>query len=268
MDFAGVERQEWRKGAVAAHYASHFARAAEQCVPAFVERVGGPCRALDLCCGHAIVARGLLDRGCQVTAADFSPAMLDLARERVPEANLVEADAMELPFADEEFDAITIGFGIPHVPDPVRVLRECARVLRPDGVLVYSVWHGPERESVLTAVFEAIMQFGDPGIALPPGPGAHDYAQPEIAVPSLAAAGFAAPEFQTVPSIWTLDEPDAPARLFEQGTARGGYLLRQQSDRARRAIRAAVARWVAGHCGEGPPWRVPIPAALVSARRL
>ncbi|MCV2869723.1 methyltransferase domain-containing protein [Defluviimonas sp. WL0002] len=268
MNFAAVERQEWRKGAVAMNYASHFALAAEQCVPAMVDKVGRPCRALDLCCGHAIIARGLLDRGCEVTAADFSPAMLDLARELVPEARLVEADAMDLPFSEAEFDAVTIGFGIPHVPDPVRVFRECARVLRPGGVLVYSVWHGPERESVLNAVFEAIARFGDPGVSLPPGPGANDYAQPGIAGPALDAAGFLPPDFATVSSVWSLDQPDAPVRLFQQGTARGGYVLRQQSNRALNAIRASVANWVIGACADkGPPWHIPIPAAVVSARR-
>jgi hypothetical protein len=83
----------------------------------------------------------------------------------------------------------------------------------------------------------------------------------------LAQAGFGAPEFTTVLSNWRVDEPDAPARLFEEGTARGGYLLRQQSAAARAAIRADVADWVRKTCGDGPPWHVPIPAAIVSAQK-
>lgn len=267
MDFADVERQEWADDAVALNYAERFARAAEHCVPAFVVRVAGARRVLDLCCGHGIIARGLLEAGAEVTAADFSPAMLALARKTAPGATIVEADAMNLPFADGAFDAVTIGFGIPHVPDPSRVFRECARVLRPGGVLAYSVWHGAEAETALVAVFNAIARHGDPDVSLPPGPGANDYAQPEIATPALMAAGFGAPSYATVPCAWACDRPDDPARFFEEGTARGGYLLRRQSPAARAAIRAAVADWVRAQCAPGPPWRVPIPAAIVSARK-
>lgn len=267
MDFADVERQEWASSEVAASYATRFATAAEQCVPAFVEAVGPARRVLDLCCGHGIVAAGLVGAGAEVTAVDFSQAMLALAKERVPGATFIEADAMDLPFPAGTFDAVTIGLGIPHVPDPPQVFRECARVLKPDGVLVYSVWHGSEKETALIAVFNAIAKHGDPEVSLPPGPGANDYAQPVIAKPALRNAGFGSTSFATVPSEWTVREPDAPVRLFQEGTARGGYLLRRQSAEAISAIRADVADWVRKHCGDGPPWRVPIPAAIVTARK-
>ena len=169
MDFASLERKEWSDGAVAQSYATGFAQASAMCVPTFVAGCGEAKAALDLCCGHGIIACGLVDAGMTVTAADFSPAMLDLARQRVPEARIVEADAMALPFEDQSYDAVTIGFGMPHVPDPPRVLRECWRVLRPGGRLIYSAWQDVGGKSALVAFFQAVGTHGDPRVKLPPG---------------------------------------------------------------------------------------------------
>jgi ubiquinone/menaquinone biosynthesis C-methylase UbiE len=133
--FAALEKREWAKTDVAQSYAKVFARAADMVVPSMVEAVGaGPdVIALDLCCGQGNVAAGLIKAGAKVTGLDFSPAMLEMARVAVPEALFVEGDAMALSFEDQSFDAVTIGFGMPHVPDPPKVVAEARRVLRPGG---------------------------------------------------------------------------------------------------------------------------------------
>lgn len=268
MNFADVEKAEWASAETAQSYADAFAPAADMCVPGLVAACGDGRDVLDLCCGHGNVTRGLTGAGKRATGLDFSPAMLALARTRAPAARFVEGDAMNLPFEDGSFDAVTIGFGMPHVPDPTRVLGECGRVLRPGGRLAYTVWHGAERESALVAVFGAIAAHGDKEVSLPPGPGANDYAQPDIAFPALEAAGFGGFNLDTVNSHWVVDDAAAPYDYFAQGTARGGNLLRRQPPERQAAIRATVVEWVETHCGAGPPWQVPIPAALVTARKV
>ncbi|MCB1362522.1 MAG: methyltransferase domain-containing protein [Rhodobacteraceae bacterium] len=267
LDFAGVERREWFTPKVAAAYARDFARAADMVVPALVARSGaGPGkRALDLCCGHGNVSAGLLQAGAEVTGLDFSPAMLDMARAQVPDAVFVQGDAMALGFRAARFDAVTIGFGMPHLPDPPKALAEAARVLKSGGRLAYSVWCGPDVDTALGYVFGAIADHGDPEISLPPGPGANDYADPDIAFPALAAAGFAAPQMVRVESHWQVDDPAAPYRFFLEGTARGGALLRPQPPHRAAAIRRAVVETVLARHGSGPRWTVPIPAMVVSA---
>ncbi|MGB6229778.1 MAG: methyltransferase domain-containing protein, partial [Litorimonas sp.] len=96
--FVAMEREGWADTATAQAYADGFSEASAQHVPHLVRAVGaGPgMRALDLCCGHGIVAEGLVAAGAEVTALDFSPAMLVLARERVPEATFMEGDAGNL----------------------------------------------------------------------------------------------------------------------------------------------------------------------------
>ena len=73
-----------------------------------------------------------------VMAADFSLPMLRFgdARFRHETAQEVQADASVLPFADESFDAVTIGFGIRNVADRDKAFREMARVLKPGGRVV------------------------------------------------------------------------------------------------------------------------------------
>lgn len=262
--FAVLEKREWSKPDVARSYARDFSKAADMVVPDLVTavRAGPGTRALDLCCGHGNVAAGLVQAGARVIGVDFSPVMLDLARQAVPEASFVQGDAMALAFDDHSFDAVTIGFGIPHVPDPPKVMAEARRILRPRGLLAFSVWCGPEVDTALGYVFDAIGQHGAADIALPPGPGANDYADPSIAFPALQNAGFTKFRQIIVASEWVVDDPGAPFDFFLEGTARGGALLRPQPGPNAAAIRQAVISKVLKKHGTGPQWVVPIPAIV------
>ena len=87
------------------------------------------------------LAQELGDNG-HVTGFDLSPEMLAVAREKVVEAGvsywvtLTQGDAMNLPYADDTFDLVTIGFGLRNLPDTEKGLAELYRVLKPGGQLV------------------------------------------------------------------------------------------------------------------------------------
>ncbi|NCY23278.1 bifunctional demethylmenaquinone methyltransferase/2-methoxy-6-polyprenyl-1,4-benzoquinol methylase UbiE [bacterium] len=94
-----------------------------------------PTKVLDLACGSGDVAEMLqksLPRA-QVVGLDFSRLLLTQAKERGL-AELTEADALRLPFADESFDAVTIAFGLRNFSDRTRGLKEIARVLKKGAV--------------------------------------------------------------------------------------------------------------------------------------
>jgi demethylmenaquinone methyltransferase/2-methoxy-6-polyprenyl-1,4-benzoquinol methylase len=100
--------------------------------------------ALDVCCGTGDLALELAGRvgpSGSVIGCDFSEPMLDLAREKAQErgeagVRFEWADALELPYDDGRFDAVTVGFGVRNLADLDRGLREMARVLAPGGRLV------------------------------------------------------------------------------------------------------------------------------------
>ncbi|WP_033828547.1 demethylmenaquinone methyltransferase [Bacillus andreraoultii] len=100
-------------------------------------------KALDVCCGTAdwtIAMSKAIGSDGEVIGLDFSENMLKvgrekLANEQITNAKLVHGNAMELPFSDDSFDYVTIGFGLRNVPDYMQALREMYRVLKPGGVI-------------------------------------------------------------------------------------------------------------------------------------
>ena len=115
--------------------------------------VGPGSDALDVCCGTgdlALELRRRIGADGRVVGCDFSEPMLELARRKSGEEGLpVEfgwADALELPYGDEGFDAVTIGFGARNLADLGRGLGEMARVLKPGGRLVILEISRPQRE--------------------------------------------------------------------------------------------------------------------------
>ena len=100
--------------------------------------------ALDVCCGTAdwtIALAEAVGKDGKVTGLDFSKNMLKIGEEKIQsrhmdQANLIHGNAMELPFDDNSFDYVTIGFGLRNVPDYNQVLREMHRVLKPGGMAV------------------------------------------------------------------------------------------------------------------------------------
>jgi demethylmenaquinone methyltransferase / 2-methoxy-6-polyprenyl-1,4-benzoquinol methylase len=98
-----------------------------------VVRPGG--RVLDACCGTGDLALAARAEGGRVTGLDFSERMLDRARRKSSAIEWVQGDMLELPFGDESFDAVTVGFGVRNVEDLGGALRELRRVLRPGGRL-------------------------------------------------------------------------------------------------------------------------------------
>jgi demethylmenaquinone methyltransferase/2-methoxy-6-polyprenyl-1,4-benzoquinol methylase len=93
-------------------------------------------RVLDAACGTGDLAIADLKAGAgKVTGLDFSEKMLERARTKNTAIEWLQGDMLALPFADETFDAATVGFGVRNVEDLALGLRELRRVLRPGGRL-------------------------------------------------------------------------------------------------------------------------------------
>ena len=99
-------------------------------------------KALDVCCGTAdwtIALSKAVGPTGEVTGLDFSENMLEVGKKKTKDMtniHLVHGDAMNLPFDDNEFDYVTIGFGLRNVPYYLATLKELHRVLKPGGKVV------------------------------------------------------------------------------------------------------------------------------------
>ena len=97
-------------------------------------------QALDICCGTGDLIVRLAKGGGKVGGVDMNGAMLNVARRRLAKCNigqarLYQADALQLPFGDGQFDVVTIAYGLRNLADYKIGLQEIFRVLKPGGRL-------------------------------------------------------------------------------------------------------------------------------------
>jgi SAM-dependent methyltransferase len=131
-------------------------------------------RVLEVGCGSGVFLRLAADRGAQVTGIDASDELVQIARRRVPEADVRVADLESLPFEESSFDAV-FGFNAFFFAlDMVGALREARRVAKPGAPVVIQVWGAPERcdltamkQGVAAALAAAVPHGGAEG---PPQP--------------------------------------------------------------------------------------------------
>jgi ubiquinone/menaquinone biosynthesis C-methylase UbiE len=207
-------------------------------------------RILEIAAGTGVVTRALasaLPDGVTIVATDLNPAMLDqaIAIGTPRRVEWRQADAMQLPFADAEFDAVVCQFGAMFFPDRAKAFAEARRVLRPGGVFLFSVWDRIEENEFAHAVTAALEKVfsDDPPRFLARTP--HGYHDKATIARDLAQGGFAAtPEIVTVAEMSRAESARIPAVAFCQGTplrneieARDASRLETATDVAAQAIR-------------------------------
>jgi ubiquinone/menaquinone biosynthesis C-methylase UbiE len=123
-----------------------------------------PQNVLEVAAGTGRVTREMLKtlpRSSRLTVTDLNDPMIDYARSQVGEDARVswrQADAMEQPFDDGEFDAVVCQFGIMFFPDKPRGMREFHRVLAEGGNLLLSVWDSLDRNPPQAAIRIALAE--------------------------------------------------------------------------------------------------------------
>ncbi|HET7623882.1 MAG TPA: bifunctional demethylmenaquinone methyltransferase/2-methoxy-6-polyprenyl-1,4-benzoquinol methylase UbiE [Verrucomicrobiae bacterium] len=108
--------------------------------------------ALDVCCGTGDLAFALAKSGARTTGLDFNEPMLEIARSRLRQLKLnsggqpvfLQGDAQQLPFPENEFDIVTVGYGLRNLADWELGVREMRRVLKPGGRLLALDFGKPE----------------------------------------------------------------------------------------------------------------------------
>jgi len=225
---------------------------------------------LELACGTGIVTRRLRDRlaaSTKLVATDLNEAMMNYASRKFRDDENVEwkqADATDLPFSDQSFDAVLCQFGLMFVPDKVQAMREAHRVLKPGGEFLFNVWEAIERNDLPRVAHETISRFFEDN---PP-----DFYQIPFSLhdrgaieSQLTEAGFKEIEFTLTP----LDSTAASARDLAQGLVHGNPIInaiRERNERMIPEIEAAVFEAVVANYGDAPV-RARMQALIFSATR-
>jgi ubiquinone/menaquinone biosynthesis C-methylase UbiE len=99
---------------------------------------------LDVACGNGNATLAAARRYCDVTGIDYVPALLERGDERARAERLavryIEADAEQLPFAKNNFDAVLSTFGVMFTADHTQAAREMVRVVKPGGTIALASW--------------------------------------------------------------------------------------------------------------------------------
>jgi demethylmenaquinone methyltransferase/2-methoxy-6-polyprenyl-1,4-benzoquinol methylase len=159
-------------------------------------------RALDVASGTGDLALELARRvgpGGAVIGSDFSEAMLDRAREKSSAVRWEWANALELPYPDDGFDAATVGFGARNFSDLDRGLAEMTRVVRPGGRVVILEITTPQRPPLSTFFsiwFDRVVPAlgrvaGDPDAYAYLPSSVKRFPEPDALAARMAAAGLA-----------------------------------------------------------------------------
>lgn len=115
-------------------------------------------RILDVAAGTGSSSQPFVEVGAYPVPSDFSLGMLKVGKQRLPHLPFVAGDALNLPFDDGVFDAVTISFGLRNVVDTQAALTEMRRVTRSGGRLVVCEFSTPANPLFRTVYLEYLMK--------------------------------------------------------------------------------------------------------------
>ena len=263
--FKGMEHAGWEGNA--AGYDKLFGSITRHAIEPLLDatEVHAGTSMLDLCCGPGYGAAAAASRGARAVGIDFSQAMVETARALHSEARFLWGDAEALDFESGSFDAVICSFGVNHLPDPGKALREANRVLRPGGKFAFSMWCAPGKSKFHQLVLESIRAHGAMDVPLPPAPPPFRFSDPATCVAELSAADFVYPAVVEIPLAF---RPPAATDVLAltRCAVRLEMMIELQEVRARDRIRQAILEG-AEKFRIGALLEIPMPAVLASGTK-
>ena len=235
-------------------------RPAAQAVAAELRNmVSAPAHVVDIGAGHGDGVEPLLEHGYSVSAIEPTECMRSIGQERAPGAAWIDAYGERTGLADNSADAITSSFGAMFC-DPAAGPAEWARILKPGGVLLMTVWN---QQGFLATMTDAMMEAVNPGNSqLPPHMA---WGIDEIAHERLAG-GFDDIAVQHRELDWSFDSIEQGMELYLEGSPTHAWMLGNAGPR-REPLLAALREHLEAHAGNDDRIKSTTGYALISARR-
>jgi SAM-dependent methyltransferase len=210
-----------------------------------------PRRVLELAAGTGVLTRELLHRvaGAAVTATDLNEAMVEFGQGLAPGAQWRQADALQLPFDDGQFDVVVCQFGVMFFPDKPAAFAEARRMLAPGGSFFLNTWDTVETHEFAAALIAGL----DKAFPVDPptfiGSIPHGYADVEVVTADLRSGGLESVAMETI----TLESRAASAGDIATGFCTGTPLRPAIEARAELpATTAIVTEVMEARLGTGP----------------
>jgi ubiquinone/menaquinone biosynthesis C-methylase UbiE len=212
---------------------------------------------LETAAGTGVLTRAIgarLPAHTRIFATDLNQPMLDHAATKQSHRERItwrQADALALPFENEEFDVVVCQFGAMFFPDKIKGYEEARRVLKPGGRFLFNVWDRiaeNEFADVVTKALSALFP-RDPPLFLARTP--HGYHDGDRIRGELTAAGFADISIDTVDHRSRAESSRVPAIAFCQGTPLRNEIEARDAALLEEATKVAAAA-LAHRFGSGP----------------
>lgn len=236
-----IELAAWSERA--SEYDALFASVSGQAINTILDSLGdlNGKRHLDIACGTGHLVAAASERGAISEGIDFAGAMVAAAQANYPSERFQVAEASELPFGSQSFEAVSCAFGLSHMENPQAAANEAFRVLKLGGRFAFSLWYGPEDGNELIGIFhKAILRFAINPYELPDEWTRLRVADQQVCAAITRRAGFSAPTFKKLPIVWQASSAQQMVNSIEKLSVRTKMIINRQPPETQNHIREVV----------------------------
>ena len=267
-DFKNFEKEGWEERA--STYDKWASANAKQIIPTAVNALAlsKDDIVLELASGPGYGTNEIAKISHNVIGTDFAEAMVLEARKQNPGLKFEQGDAENLMYSDNSFTKILCTFGILHFAHPDKAIKEVGRILKQNGLFVFTVWAPAQESPFFGMLAETIGELGSYDVGLPTAPPIDDFSDPDRASERLSAQGLVMTNFEAINNIFNIGVPaNSIPQMYREVAVRSKGLLDSQDPKNLPAIESKLIERFKEFEINGSV-SMPFPYRLVTAKKI